>query len=119
MILRQMRGRFVRTAQVASVVLLIAGCAPTAPVTAPTAAPAVKEQPAKPVATAPAAAPTASAAQAQPSTSRLVMSVAPPGRESNDVKFTGNVDLWALRPMYEFLIGLDPKTGKYIPQLAT
>ena len=79
MMLRQMRGRFVRSAQMASVVLLIAGCAPTAPVTAPTAAPAVKEQPAQPAATAaPAAAPTTSAAQAQPSTSRLVMSVAPP-----------------------------------------
>jgi peptide/nickel transport system substrate-binding protein len=118
MMLRQMCGRLVGFAQIASVVLLIAGCTPPAPVTAPTAAPAVKEQPAQPPSTT-AAAPTASAAQAQPSTSRLVMSVAPPGRESNDVKFTGNVDLWALRPMYEFLIGLDPKTGKYIPQLAT
>ncbi|HEX3245512.1 MAG TPA: hypothetical protein VHX16_08905, partial [Chloroflexota bacterium] len=94
MMLRQMCGRLVGFAQIASVVLLIAGCTPPAPVTAPTAAPAVKEQPAQPPSTT-AAAPTASAAQAQPSTSRLVMSVAPPGRESNDVKFTGNVDLWA------------------------
>ncbi len=118
MLLRRMRGGLVRSAQVASVVVLMVGCAaPGAPPsTAPTAAPPPKEQPAVPTVV---PAPTVAAAQAQPSLSRLVMAVAPPGRESNDVRFTGNTDLWALRPMYEFLIGLDPKTGKYIPQLAT
>jgi peptide/nickel transport system substrate-binding protein len=122
MVLRQMRSGLVRSAQFASVLALVAGCsAPVAPpASAPTAAPAVKEQPTKPDPTSAAAAqPTTAAALAQPTTSRLVMSVAPPGRESNDVRFTGNTDLWALRPMYEFLIGIDQNTGKYIPQLAT
>src|SRR4051794_20564124 len=117
MMLRSMRGGFVRSAQLASVVALMVGCA--APGAPPATAPPAKEQPAQPAATAAVqAAPTgATAPQVQPGVSRLVMSVAPPGRESNDVRFTGNVDLWALRPMYEFLIGLDPQTGKYIPQL--
>src|SRR5215203_3556132 len=124
MLLRHMRSGLVRSAQFASVVVLMVGCAApgSPPSTAPTAAPPPKEQPVQPAPTAAvsvAQPPAAVAPLAQPGVSRLVMSVAPPGRESNDVRFTGNVDLWALRPMYEFLIGLDPKTGKYIPQLAT
>jgi peptide/nickel transport system substrate-binding protein len=96
--------------QLAAAALFAAACsAPAAPSSAPTAAPK----------TAPAAGEAKTQQPAQPSTNRVIIALAPPARESNDVKFTGNTDLWVLRPMYEFLIGLDPQTGKYTPQLAT
>src|SRR3954462_9187333 len=95
--------------------------------TAPSAAPPKAEEPkvaAPTTVSGPAVAPTSApaanpAAPAQPATQRMVMAFAPPGRESNDPRVTGNTDLWVLRPMYEFLVGQDPVTGKFIPQLAT
>lgn len=109
----QLRDRIVRLARLIPAFVLVVGCgvpaAPPAPATQVPAAP--KAATAAPAAPVPAA--------VAPAVPRLIMAVAPPGRESNDVRFTGNTDLWALRPMYEFLIGLDPKTGTYIPQLAT
>ncbi len=112
-----------KSAQLAAAALFAAACsAPSAPPSAPTAVP--KSEAAQP--TQSAVAPAVGAAgeskpqqQTQPSTNRVVIALAPPARESNDVKFTGNTDLWALRPMYEFLVGVDPQTGKYTPQLAT
>jgi len=59
------------------------------------------------------------AATGGPAVNRLVMSLVPPQRETNDIRVTGNTDLWAIRPMYEYLVGQDPVTGKFIPQLAT
>jgi len=47
------------------------------------------------------------------------MSLLPPGRESNDVRFITNTEIWHIRPMYEYLVGVDPETGKVVPQLAT
>jgi len=38
--------------------------------------------------------------------------------ESNDIELAPTSS-WAMRPMYEHLIGLDPATNKFIPQLAT
>src|SRR5688572_26668215 len=116
--------RFADLAAIGMVLALLIGCgAPAAPPSKPAEpASAPKEAPAKPAAPptgAKPAEPAASKPAAQPAVPRVIMAVAPPGRESNDVRFTGNTDLWALRPMYEFLIGLDPHTGKYIPQLAT
>ena len=91
MLLRHMRGGLVRSAQIASVVVLMVGCAApgSPPSTVPTAAPPPKEQPVQPAPTAAVSAappPAAVAPPAQPGVSRLVMSVAPPGRESNDVR---------------------------------
>src|SRR5581483_11161099 len=43
----------------------------------------------------------------------------PPAREGNEPRMYGQPDAWQLRPMYEFLIGLDAATGKLVPQLAT
>ena len=65
--------------------------------------------------------PAAGAAEApvKPKIDRLVMGVAPPNEESNSPRFYGQPAAWQLRPMYEFLIGMDPQTGKPIPQLAT
>ena len=54
-----------------------------------------------------------------PKVNRLVMAATPPDRENNDLKVHGMPDVWELRPMYEYLIGVDAKTGKLIPQLAT
>ncbi|MFN0070223.1 MAG: ABC transporter substrate-binding protein [Chloroflexota bacterium] len=80
----------------------------TAPAAA-TAAPAAKTDAAAP----------ASAQPVKPKVDRLIMAVQAPGRESNDLRHHGMPDVWELRPMYEYLIGVDPQTGKLIPQLAT
>ena len=103
--------------------MVISGCA--APAASPTPQPAVK-------ATAPsAAAATAGVNQpaaeksaagkpaAKPTTQRLVMSVLPLRDDTNDVRNVNQPEVWSLRPMYEYLIGFDPHTGKLIPQLAT
>ena len=54
-----------------------------------------------------------------PKVNRLVMAATPPDRENNDLKVHGMPDVWELRPMYEYLIGIDPTTGKREPQIAT
>lgn len=61
----------------------------------------------------------AAGAPVKPKVDRVVMSVAPPQREANEPRMYGQPDAWQLRPMYEFLIGLDAATGKLVPQLAT
>jgi peptide/nickel transport system substrate-binding protein len=102
--------------------LFITACssgAPASPTAAPkAAAPAAEAKPTT-ASAAPAAQPTAAAAAATPKVTRLVMAVSPPDRETNDVRNHGMPDVWELRPMYEYLIGVDPETGKLIPQLAT
>jgi ABC-type transport system substrate-binding protein len=104
---------------------VLAGCsgAPAAPSPANEAAPQVAT-PASASATQPvpppqSSQPAASKSAVQPSTQRLVISVVTPARESNDVRMVGNLDIWHIRPMYEYLVGLDPDNGKYVPQLAT
>jgi ABC-type transport system substrate-binding protein len=47
------------------------------------------------------------------------MAVAPPGKEGNELRHTSAPDSWQLRPLYEFLIGVDAQTGRLVPQLAT
>ncbi len=114
--------RFVRLAGCLGAVALTA-CSGAAPAASPTAskpattAPvaASKSEPANPAAVPP----VAENPPGQPTVQRLVMSLVGPGRESNDVRLDGNLDVWQHKPMYEYLIGYDPQTGKYIPQLAT
>lgn len=99
---------------------VISGCA--APAASPTPQPAAK-------ATAPAAPTTASQPAAEkpaaekpaatPKTQRLIMSVLPLRDDTNDVRNVNQPEVWSLRPMYEYLVGMDPHTGKLIPQLAT
>ncbi|MSQ10399.1 MAG: ABC transporter substrate-binding protein [Dehalococcoidia bacterium] len=67
--------------------------------------------------TSPVTAPTERAGQ--PKVNRLVFAIEPLAIESNDVRTICCHDVMQLRPMYENLIGTDPKTGKHIPQLAT
>ena len=86
--------------------LLLAGCgqAPAAPA---------------PGAGNPAAGSTATDAPVQPKVNRLVMGMAPPAEESNAIRDLGVTVGWQLKPMYEYLVGIDHKTGKLVPQLAT
>lgn len=55
----------------------------------------------------------------EPKATRIVMAVVPPLKESNETRNLGSPDMWPMRPMYEYLIGLDAQTGAAIPQLAT
>ncbi len=57
---------------------------------------------------------------AQPKVARLVMAVPPPAREVNEPRLSGPPDSWQLRPMYEYLVGVDATTGDARrPQLAS
>ena len=47
------------------------------------------------------------------------MGVPAPGTESNNPRLLAQGEGWQLRPMYEHLIGVDPETGRFVPQLAT
>ncbi len=76
---------------------------PTAAASAPTAAPAP-----------PTAAPAAKAR-----VERLVFSMPAPSTEGNDPgRDYSSPPSFQIRPMYEYLIGVDPANGKFVPQLA-
>ena len=93
--------------------LIVAACAPASPPAQKAEAPkaeAPKTEAAAPKTDAAAktdAAPKAEAAKpaapaaGAPPVNRLIMSLVPPQRETNDIRVTGNTDLWAIRPMYE------------------
>lgn len=53
-----------------------------------------------------------------PKVDRIVLAVAPPQRESNEMRHMTGPNSWQLRPMYESLIGVDPQNGRLVPQLA-
>ena len=54
-----------------------------------------------------------------PKVDRLVFALEVPTRESNELRMLQSQTVWQLGPMYEYLIGLAPDTGKQGPQLAT
>ncbi len=58
-------------------------------------------------------------ATAEPKVKLLIMGVAPPVRDFSAMRHGGQPDSFQYRPHYEHLIGIDPKTGGYTPQLAT
>ena len=62
---------------------------------------------------------TGGAPTGKPKVDRLVLMVNPPPNEFNDVRKICCFDVYPMRPMYENLVGIDAKTGKYTPQLAT
>ena len=76
-------------------------------------------QPAAPGAPAAAASPAAATGPVTPKVNRVVMAIEPPARESNEVRNLSQPDIWPMKPMYEYLIGIDPKNGKLVPELAT
>jgi ABC-type transport system substrate-binding protein len=55
----------------------------------------------------------------QPKVNRVVMAVEPPSIESNEPRNIGQPPMWQIKPMYEYLIGIDPVNGKLTPELAT
>src|SRR6266511_2288345 len=97
------RTRSARLLQIATVLVnaaLVPACA--APAATPTSAPAAAPSAPKTEAAKPAPAAPAKDAAAKPSVQRLIMAVVPPARESNDVRMVGNLDIWSIRPMYEY-----------------
>ncbi len=84
--------------------LLLAGCGAQSTAPAPSG---------------PAGAAGPSDAPARPAVNRVVLAVAPPGFESNEMRHIGQSDTWQLRPVYEKLLGYDAATGATYPQLAT
>jgi peptide/nickel transport system substrate-binding protein len=113
------RRSLVRSFLLGGVGLLVAECTPAAPPQAPAAAPTT------PAAATPGAAPVAPPQTAptvvapQPAVQRLVIGSPPPAAEgSNPARDQSPNDIYQLRPMYEGLIGNDPVTGAWAPQLA-
>ena len=101
------------------VALFTVACAPAPPAAKPTEAPSKPAAPAAPAKPAEAAKPVAAAPAAKTSVNRLVIAIVTPGTEGNAPgRDLGAPDLIQLRPMYEKLIGVDPKTGGFVPQLA-
>jgi len=56
---------------------------------------------------------------ARPKVDRVVMLVEPPAREGNEGRHQSAPDNWQLKPMYEYLAGMDSQAGKIVPELAT
>ena len=54
-----------------------------------------------------------------PKVNRVVMAVEAPSTESNRVREIGQTTMWQIAPMYEYLIGMKPEDGTFVPQLAT
>ncbi len=66
----------------------------------------------------PAASDAATSQPAQPKVNRLVMGLVTPSGESNNPRHTSQTTMWQIKPMYEYLAGMDID-GKMAPQLAT
>lgn len=58
-------------------------------------------------------------APAAPKIDRLVFAVQAPAIEYFDIRHLNTPNQWAMDPMYESLIGIDPNTGKFTPVLAS
>ena len=56
---------------------------------------------------------------AGPAVERLIMAVAPPSNFYNIRRLPGQLNNWYLRPHYEYLVGFEKTSGRYVPQLAT
>lgn len=56
---------------------------------------------------------------ARPKVDRVVMLVEPPAREGNEGRHQSAPDNWQLKPIYEYLAGMDSQVGKIVPELAT
>ncbi len=67
----------------------------------------------------PAAAPAAGAGPVTPKVNRLVLAVEPTTAESNVLRQLSTTTAWPIFPMYEWLIEVDPATGKNVPMLST
>lgn len=54
-----------------------------------------------------------------PKVERLVFVVTTPGRTELDLRFLAEPNVWHMRPVYDFLVNVDAKTGKLVPGLAS
>jgi len=61
----------------------------------------------------------AAAQPVKPKVDRVVLAIPPFGIEGNDIGHWGAPSAVQLRPMYDKLIGVDPKTNKLVPELAS
>ena len=73
--------------------------------------------PAAPAAATPA--PEANAGPAQPKVNRLVMALEPTPSESNELRMVSGTNITVFRPMYDYPISMDLKTGRLSPWLAS
>ena len=94
--------RYVLTVVAVAAALALVGC--TGPTAAPVAPAGGGDQPSGPV---------------TPKVNRLVMAVSPPARTDADLRFLAPPSVWYVRPMYDFLLDIDPKTDKIVPGLVT
>lgn len=67
----------------------------------------------------PSGAPGADAGPVKPKVDRLVWALKAPPAESSNIRTICCFDSWQYRPSHEDLVGMDPKTGEYMPELAT
>ncbi len=68
----------------------------------------------------PAAAPAGTAdGPVKPKVNRVVFATEPSRLDTYDVYAMSGPDLWPMRAMYEYLIGVNPDDGKFRPELAT
>jgi peptide/nickel transport system substrate-binding protein len=117
---RLMTRRFFVGSVGSGVLSLIAVACSSPPPAAPTpsGSAATKSESAPLVSTSPAVAPVSTSPSKQ-IVNRLVVGSPPPAAEgSNPSRDLPPNDVYQLRPMYEGLIGNDPSTGAFIPQLA-
>ncbi|MDE2970618.1 MAG: ABC transporter substrate-binding protein [Chloroflexota bacterium] len=66
--------------------------------------------------------PTAAPAEpepAMPKVDRVIMAVTPPSTEFSAPRMGGQPQAFQVRPIYEYLIGIDAETGGFVPELAT
>jgi len=98
-----------------------APAAPAAAAAAPTAAPSVFTGVGAPEAAAAPAAPKAgiSLAPVEAKVKRVVFGLITPSTEHYTPAKQGPPTSQPLTPMYEYLVGMDPKSGQLVPQLAT
>ncbi len=64
-------------------------------------------------------APSAAPAATEPKVKRVVFAAPVPTGESNQPRNISQPAMWQISPTYEYLMGLDPETGKLAPQLST
>lgn len=56
---------------------------------------------------------------AMPKVERVIMAVTPPSSEFSAPRMGGQPQAFQVRPIYEYLIGIDAETGGFVPELAT
>lgn len=56
---------------------------------------------------------------AGPKVDRVIMAVTPPSAEFSAPRMGGQPQAFQVRPVYEYLIGIDAETGGFVPELAT